>query len=227
MTPERVARLDAVLARRQPDLTVFAENLHKPKNFSAMVRNCDAVGINEMHVLPGEDDLRKHWKTSQGAEKWMRIKTHAHSEDACTYLKSKGCLLVAAHLSETAVDFQSVDYTQPIAIVLGTELFGVSDTTLSLVDQQISIPMMGVSQSLNVSVACAIVLYEAQRQRQTAGMYDHCRLDEKNLARQRFEWLHPVVADYCQRHHLDYPALDESGDLAAPLPKLTDIPLSS
>jgi tRNA (guanosine-2'-O-)-methyltransferase len=59
MTPERVARLDAVLALRQPDLTVFAENLHKPRNFSAMVRNCDAVGINEMHVLPGEDNLRK------------------------------------------------------------------------------------------------------------------------------------------------------------------------
>jgi tRNA (guanosine-2'-O-)-methyltransferase len=103
--------------------------------------------------------------------------------------------------------------------VLGTELFGVSDTTLSFLDQQISIPMMGVSQSLNVSVACAIVLYEAQRQRQAAGMYGHCRLDEENPARQRFEWLHPVLADYCQRHGLGCPALDESGDLAEPMPK--------
>jgi tRNA (guanosine-2'-O-)-methyltransferase len=222
MTAERVARLDAVLARRQPDLTVYAENLHKPKNFSAMVRNCDAVGINEMHVLPGEENLRKHWKTSQGAEKWMSIKTHGSSEEACTYLKSNGFRLVAAHLSDTAVDYQNIDYTQATAIVLGTELFGVSDTTLSFVDQQISIPMMGVSQSLNVSVACAVVLFEAQRQRQAAGMYDHCRLDDETLARQRFEWLHPVVADYCQRHQLDYPALDESGDLAEPLPKITD-----
>ncbi len=219
MTPERVARLDAVLARRQPDLTVFAENLHKPKNFSAMVRNCDAVGINEMHVLPGEYELRKHWKTSQGAEKWMRIRTHAGSEDACTYLQSNGFQLVAAHLSDTAVDYRDIDYTQAIALVLGTELFGVSDTTLSFVDQQISIPMMGVTQSLNVSVACAVVLYEAQRQRQAAGMYDHCRLDDDTLTRQRFEWLHPVLTDYCQRHQLDYPALDESGDLAEPMPR--------
>jgi tRNA (guanosine-2'-O-)-methyltransferase len=219
MTPERVARLDSVLARRQPDLTVFAENLHKPKNFSAMVRNCDAAGINEMHVLPRESSLRKHWRTSQGAEKWMYIKTHSSAEEACVSLKSKGFLLVAAHLSETAVDYKDIDYTQPIAIVLGTELFGVSETTLSFVDQQISIPMMGVTQSLNVSVACAIVLYEAQRQRQATGMYDHCRLDKKSLARQRFEWLHPVLTDYCQRHGLEYPALDESGDLAEPMPR--------
>lgn len=219
MTPERVARLDAVLAMRQPDLTVFAENLHKPRNFSAMVRNCDAVGVNEMHVLPGENNLRKHWNTSQGAEKWMRIKTHDSSEEACTYLKSQGFRLLAAHLSDETVDYRSIDYTKPIALVLGTELFGVSNTTLSFADQQISIPMMGVTQSLNVSVACALVLYEAQHQRLAAGMYDKCRLDEETLAQQRFEWLHPVLTDYCQRHGLDYPALDENGDLAEPMPR--------
>jgi tRNA (guanosine-2'-O-)-methyltransferase len=219
MTPERCARLDAVLAKRQPDLTVFAENLHKPKNFSAMVRNCDAVGINEMHTLPGETELRKHWNTSQGAEKWMRVRSHDSSEQACTWLKSRGFQLVAAHLSGSAIDYHEVDFTQPTALVLGTELFGVSDITLAWVDQQISIPMMGVTQSLNVSVACAIVLYEAQRQRQAAGMYDHCRLDQETLTRQRFEWLHPVLTDYCQRHGLEYPALDENGDLAEPMPR--------
>jgi tRNA (guanosine-2'-O-)-methyltransferase len=219
VTAERVKRLDAVLAMRQPDLTVFAENLHKPRNFSAMVRNCDAVGINEMHVLPGEDSLRTHWNTSQGAEKWMRIRTHKSSGEACEYLKSNNFQLLAAHLSESARDYREVDYTQPIALVLGTELFGVSDTTLSYVDQQISIPMMGVTQSLNVSVACAIVLYEAQRQRQAAGMYQECRLDEQTLAQQRFEWLHPILTDYCQRHGLEYPALDENGDLAEPMPR--------
>ncbi len=219
MTAERVARLDAVLAKRQPDLTVYAENLHKPRNFSAMVRNCDAVGINEMHVTANIDEIRTHWKTSQGSEKWMHIRAHNSSEETCAYLKSTGFRLVAAHLSDEAVDYRKIDYTQPIALVLGTELFGVSDTTLSFADQQISIPMMGVSQSLNVSVACAIVLYEAQRQRQAAGMYDRCRLDEETLARQRFEWLHPVLTDYCQRHGLDYPALDESGDLAEPMPR--------
>ncbi|NOR19035.1 MAG: tRNA (guanosine(18)-2'-O)-methyltransferase TrmH [Xanthomonadales bacterium] len=219
MTPERLKRLDAVLAMRQPDLTVFAENLHKPRNFSAMVRSCDAVGINEMHVLPGEDNLRTHWKTSQGAEKWMSIKTHQDIDAACKHLKKNNFRLLAAHLSDTAIDYREVDYTQPVALVLGTELFGVSDTTLSYADQQISIPMMGVTQSLNVSVACAIVLYEAQRQRQAAGMYEQSRLDQQTLDRQRFEWLHPILTDYCQRHGLKYPALDENGDLAEPMPR--------
>lgn len=222
MTPERCARLDAVLAMRQPDLTVFAENLHKPRNFSAMVRNCDAVGINAMHVLTDDEDVRNHWNTSQGAEKWMRIQTHSNAEDACTHLKANGFQLVAAHLSAAATDYRDVDYTRPTALVLGTELFGVSDITLSYVDEQISIPMMGVSQSLNVSVACAIVLYEAQQQRQAAGLYKHCRLDAETLRCQRFEWLHPVLADYCQRHHLEYPALGESGELEAPLPKAVE-----
>ena len=81
--------------------------------------------------------------------------------------------------------------------------------------------MMGVTQSLNVSVACAIVLFEALKQRQAAGLYDHCRLDEDELARQRFEWLHPVLADYCNRHGLTYPALDDEGELAEPMPRAT------
>ncbi len=219
MTTERCARLDTVLARRQPDLTVFAENLHKPRNFSAIVRTCDAVGINEMHVLAGEDQLRTHWNTSQGAEKWLGIKTHDNVGDACAFLKADGLQLVAAHLSDVAVDYRDLDYTRPTAIVLGSELFGVCKETLSFIDQQINIPMMGVSQSLNVSVACAIVLYEAQRQRQAAGMYKRCRLDAETLAIQRFEWLNPVLADYCQRHSLAYPALDESGELAEDMPR--------
>jgi tRNA (guanosine-2'-O-)-methyltransferase len=219
VTPERVKRLDAVLALRQPDLTVLAENLHKPRNFSAMVRNCDAVGVNEIQVVAGEDSLRTHWNTSQGAEKWMRIKTHQSPRDACEYLKSNNFQLLAAHLGEATIDYREVDYTRPVALVLGSELFGVSETTLSFVDQQISIPMMGVAQSLNVSVACACVLYEAQRQRQDAGLYDQSRLDPQTLAEQRFEWLHPVLTDYCQRHGLEYPALDQNGDLAEPMPR--------
>lgn len=219
MMTERHTRLDAVLARRQPDLTIYAENLHKPRNFSALVRSCDAVGINEIHAYQGETGPRTHWNTSQGAEKWMRIKTHRDSQSACQYLKSNGFQLVAAHLGPSTVDYREIDYTRPTAVVLGTELFGVSEATLSFVDEQIRIPMMGVTQSLNVSVACAVVLYEAQRQRERAGMYDTCRLDEETLAAQRFEWLHPVLAEYCQRHQLKYPDLDEAGELAESMPR--------
>ena len=219
MTPERRQKLDEVLQRRQPDLTILAENLHKPRNFSAMIRTCDAVGIHEVNVVPGEFHPRRHWHTSSGTEKWMGVKSHETIRDAVISLRSRGFRLVAAHLSDAASDFRDVDYTRPTALLVGTELFGVSTDALHYVDQQISIPMQGMSQSLNVSVAAAIVLYEAQRQRQLAGLYDSSRLDTATRERLRFEWLHPVLAEFCQQRGLDYPALDEDGELIGELPR--------
>lgn len=208
-----------MLNQRQCDLTVLAECLHKPRNFSAIVRTCDAVGINEMHAVPGEDGLAIHWKTSQGAEKWLGVQAHDTLESACTYLRSQGFALVAANLSPQAVDYRDIDYTRPTALIVGTELFGVSETALELADQQVTIPMKGMTQSLNVSVACAIVLYEALRQRDAAGLYDHptCRPDR--LAEQRFEWLHPAVAQFCREKGIDYPELDDEGNVVGCMPR--------
>ena len=219
MTPDRRQRLDAVLARRQPDLTVLAENLHKPRNFSALIRTCDAVGIQWVHAVPGETSPRRHWHTSQGAEKWVELVCHASTSDACDALRLEGFQLVAAHIDHSAVDFREVDYTKPTALVLGTELFGVSETAASRADRLISIPMQGMSQSLNVSVACAVVLYEAQRQRQQAGLYQGPRLAADDYARLRFEWLHPKLARFCRDRDLAYPALDEAGELLEAFPR--------
>lgn len=221
MTDQRREKVDAVLADRQPDLTVLAEHLHKPRNFSAIVRTCDAVGINEMHAVPGEEGMAIHWKTSQGAEKWMKVRAHDNLDAACGFLRAKGFQLVAAHLSPEAVDYRELDYTGPTALVVGTELFGVSDRALALADQQVRIPMKGMTQSLNVSVACAIVLYEAMRQRELAGMYGHVRLDRESLETQRFEWLHPAVTQFCRERGLEYPELDEKGDVIGELPRGT------
>ena len=120
MTPERRRRLDGVLDRRQPDLTVLAENLHKPRNLSAVVRSCDAVGIETVHVVPGALNLRRHWHTSQGAEKWVRLERHASVGEACQALRADGFTLLGAHLSEQAVDYREVDYTRPTALLIGT-----------------------------------------------------------------------------------------------------------
>lgn len=217
MTDRRRAIIDAVLARRQADLTVLAERLHKPRNFSAIVRTCDAVGINEVHAVPGEDGLSIHWNTSQGAEKWMQVKSHDDLGSACGYLRGKGFQLVAAHLSDRAKDYREIDYTRPTALVVGTELFGVSPAALEQADEQVMIPMKGMTQSLNVSVACAIVLYEAMRQRDAAGLYAARRIDDAVYTRQRFEWLHPVVAQFCRERGLDYPEMDKDGNIIGPL----------
>ena len=219
MKDQRRQVVDSVLANRQPDLTVLAERLYKPRNFSAIVRSCDAVGINEMHAIPGEAGLAIHWKTSQGAEKWMKVRPHNDLPTACSWLKERGFQLVAAHLSEEALDYREVDYTVPTALVVGTELFGVSDAALALSDRQVMIPMMGMTQSLNVSVACSIVLYEALRQRDAAGMYGRNSLDENIRETQRFEWLQPAVARFCRERGLDYPQLDEDGTVVGFLPR--------
>jgi tRNA (guanosine-2'-O-)-methyltransferase len=208
-----------VLSRRQPDLTVLAENLHKPRNFSAVIRTCDSVGINNVHVVPGEQRPRRHWHTSQGAEKWIEVIVHENTAAACMWLKGRDFQLIAAHISPDALTYREVDYTRPTALVIGTEAFGVSDEALAHVDHQIRIPMMGMSQSLNVSVACAIVLYEAQRQRQAAGLYETSRLDKATRHRLRFEWLHPKLAEFCRQRGLEYPALDEDGDLLEDIPR--------
>ena len=218
-TNDRTERLDRVLNQRQSDLTVLAVSLHKPRNFSAIVRTCDAVGINELHAVPDEDDLSIHWRTSQGAEKWVKVQAHYCVEDACHHLHKQGFQLVAAHLSDEATDYREIDYTQPTALLVGTELFGVSEEALALSDRQVMIPMLGVTQSLNVSVACAIVLYEALRQRQAAGMYQNPPHEEAAFAIQRFEWLHPHVAKFCQERNLAYPELDQEGNIIGDFPR--------
>lgn len=216
---ERRHVVDGVLDRRQPDLTVLAERLHKPRNFSAIIRTCDAVGINEVHAVPGEDGLSIHWNTSQGAEKWLGVRAHESLEEAALYLHDRGFQLVAAHLSDEAVDYREIDYTRPTALMVGTELFGVSEQALMLADRQLMIPMKGMTQSLNVSVACAIVLYEAMRQRDAAGLYGECRLENENYQKQRFEWLHPAVARFCRERGLDYPEMDEDGNVIGSFPR--------
>ncbi len=178
MTPERKARIQTVAARRQPDLTVFMERVHKPHNVAAILRTCDAVGILKAHAVPGEEGLPRLNHTSQGAQRWVEVQRHPDTPSGLEHLRYAGFRLYAAHFSSSAVDFRSLDYTRPSAIIMGTEKFGVSPEALEFVDDEIVIPMLGMSQSLNVSVATALILYEAQRQRALADMYAPKDLDE-------------------------------------------------
>lgn len=179
MTPERKARIEQIAACRQPDLTVFMERVHKPHNVAAVLRTCDAVGIMRAHVVPAEGGIPKLNHTSGGAQRWVELVRHQDTPGGLLELKEAGFRLYAAHFSDQAVDFREPDYTRPSAMVMGTEKFGVSDEALALIDQEIVIPMHGMAQSLNVSVATALILYEAQRQRQAAGMYQPRPLTEE------------------------------------------------
>ncbi|OAN16982.1 tRNA (guanosine(18)-2'-O)-methyltransferase TrmH [Photobacterium jeanii] len=217
MTPDRYQRIQSVLASRQVDLTVCMEEVHKPNNVSAIVRTADAVGIHKVHAVWPDKKMRMLGNTSAGARNWVELETHDTMVDAVKCLKEQGMQVLATNLSDTAIDFRDVDYTKPTAIILGGEKNGITQEALSLADQDIIIPMVGMVQSLNVSVASALILYEAQRQRQNAGMYDseQTQLPDDVVHRILFERGHPVLAKVAKRKGLPYPPLDENGQVVA------------
>lgn len=213
MTPKRFKRIQAVLQRRQPDLTVLLEDVHKPHNLSAIIRTCDAVGVFELHAVNLASELPLVSQIAQGSEKWVYLRTQSNIKIAITSLQERGFKVCAAHLSQKAVDYRNLDYTKPTAILLGAEKWGVSQEAAGLVDEHIIIPLVGMVQSLNVSVAAAVILFEAQRQRLEAGYYDRVRLDPATYSRVLFEWSYPdLAARYREKGQL-YPNLGLEGEI--------------
>ncbi len=189
MTEARRRRIEEVLRRRQPDLTVLLENVHKPHNLSAILRSCDAVGVLEAHAVNPTGGVPTFNETSGGSHKWVYLRVHPDIQTAIGHLREKGFRIYATALREDAQDFREVDYTQPTAILLGAEKWGVSEEALALSHGAIKIPMLGMVQSLNVSVAAAVILFEAQRQRLKAGLYEGPRLDPELYQRVLEDWL--------------------------------------
>ncbi len=213
MTPRRFHRLCSIVDRRQPDLTVLMDNVHKPHNVSAVVRTCDAVGVLTAHAVAPGGMFQANPCSASGSGKWVPVQSHSDHTSAFMALRKGGFQIFAAHLTDSARDFRDVDYTQPTAILLGAELDGVSDDGLSGADGAITIPMAGAVESLNVSVAAAVILYEAQRQREAAGFYDHCRMTPEARHHWLFEHAHPRIAALYREKGLPYPPLSADGDV--------------
>ena len=207
MTLERHTRIRAVLDKRQPDLTVLLEQVHKPHNLSAILRSADAVGVLEAHCVALEGRPATFSDTSASAEKWVPLVTHQTTKDAFSSLKDKGFQIYATHLSERAVDYREVDYTRPTCVLLGAEKWGLSAQAAEAADANIIVPMNGMVQSLNVSVAAAVILFEAQRQRQKAGFYDAVRLEARQYQTLEYEWLYPREAEILRERGEAYPSL--------------------
>jgi tRNA (guanosine-2'-O-)-methyltransferase len=215
MTPERLERINMMLDHRQPDLTVCMEGVHKSHNLAAVVRTADAIGVSDVHAIWKSDEMEVRGGSAAGSQNWIDVHNYSKTKDAIDALKKQGMQILVTNLSDSAVDFREIDYTKPTAIILGQEKFGASAVALEMADQDIMIPMVGMVQSLNVSVACSVVLYEAQRQRQLAGMYDTPSIDESRRQRFLFEGGHPIFAEACKRKGLPYPTIDAAGQIIA------------
>jgi tRNA (guanosine-2'-O-)-methyltransferase len=190
MTPERYQRLTSVLNKRQPDLTVVLENVFDPHNVSAVMRTCDAVGIQDVFILNNRIPPHKKWgyRSSSTAAEWLTIHQFTNVDECFTELRKRYKKIYATHLGERSTTLHHLALTEPVALVFGNETFGVSEEITKLVDGTFIIPQVGIIKSLNISVACAVTLYEAFRQKQMAGHYDQPGLDEEQLNSLKEKW---------------------------------------
>jgi len=190
MTPERREKLQSVLSKRQDDITIVLENVFDPHNISAVMRTCDAVGVQELYVLTTKIPRHKKWgaKSSSSAAKWLTVYQFENAEECFSELRKKYSKILTTHLSSDAVNLYEIDLTQPVALVFGNEHSGVSEEIRNLADGNFIIPQAGIIRSLNISVACAITLYEAYRQKTLAGHYDKVKLNTGVLKELMDKW---------------------------------------
>ncbi len=183
MTPERTEKFWSVIRRKQKGLAVILENVDDPHNISAALRSCDAVGVHEVFLLDTapRSDYQLGRKSSASADKWQTIHRFTDLETCFNAVRVSYDSIYTTHLSEDAQSVYNTDLSASVALMFGNEKDGVSDEALALADGNILIPQHGLVESLNISVACAVTLFEAMRQRNVKGMYETSAFSEAEL----------------------------------------------
>lgn len=189
-TKQRIEKAKKVLSLRQPDLRVVLEEVKNTHNASAVIRTCDAAGILNVDIISSsQEPFPINEAISTRAEKWIQFQYYTSAKNCLSHLKDKGFKIVATHLKKKALPYTALDYTQPLALVFGNESEGISAEALVLADYVIQIPMIGMVQSLNLSVSVGIILYEAMKQRQEKGFYKKKRLSPEEFETYMKKWL--------------------------------------
>tara|TARA_B100000902_G_scaffold360055_1_gene376385 strand:- start:44 stop:733 length:690 start_codon:yes stop_codon:yes gene_type:complete len=221
LLPRRFQRLKSVLNKRISDLTVLIENVEKPHNLSAIIRSCDAVGVLEANAIFNKEKFLTFNSTAQGSQKWVNINQFKETNEAIKVLKEKGFKLYGTNLNPQSIDYRKCNFKGPTAFVLGAEKWGISKEATNLVDEHIHIPMRGMVESLNVSVAASALLFEAIRQRQVANIIpeEGEGMSKETYKEKLFEWAYPEVAKWCKSEGRKYPELNEKGEIIDNLPR--------
>jgi tRNA (guanosine-2'-O-)-methyltransferase len=188
-TERRLQKIRRVLRQRQADLTVVLENIHDPHNVSAILRSADAVGIAEVHLVYTTEELPKIGrKSSASASKWVARRRYRSVGECYSSLRKQGFRIYASQLDSQSLCLFDLNLKNKVALVFGNEHRGVSVEAAASADTRFKIPMYGMIESLNVSVACAVSLYEALRQRLTHGHYSKPKLSDSALRALAEEW---------------------------------------
>lgn len=188
MTERRKEKILSVLRHRQPNLTIVLEDIHDPHNVSAILRTADAVGIQEVQLLYTSEKFPKIGKkSSASASKWMKRRPFGSVKECYKQLRAESFEVYATHLGKRTKSLYDLDLTGKVALVFGNEHRGVTVEAAKEADENFQIPMTGMIESLNVSVACAVSLYEVFRQREASGRQIY--LDEDTVQRLFAEWM--------------------------------------
>jgi tRNA (guanosine-2'-O-)-methyltransferase len=187
---ERKSRIDRTLSHRQPGLVVVLENVHDPHNIGAILRSCDAVGVMRVMMVYTieEPPTLKETSSASGVVKWLTFERFNSVKTCYERLHTEGFKILATKIEPSARPLYSFDLAQPTAIVLGNEHRGISEEAANGADSLLYIPMMGMVESVNVSVAAALCLFEAMRQRMAKGMYDERQLPDKDFEVLSAQW---------------------------------------
>lgn len=176
MNPSRKAKIESVVLKRQLDLCVVLENVYDDHNIGAVLRSCDAVGIQYLYILNTFPDNKKKYikvgkRTSAGTRKYLKVYYFNDAKACFDEIAKKYNHVFGTGLGEKSVSLYNLDFSGSAAIVFGNEKTGITENTQKYINSNFVIPQVGVSQSLNISVACAVSLYEVYRQRQLLGKY--------------------------------------------------------
>ena len=213
--PRRFQRIKNVLNSRMGDLTVLIEGVNKPHNLSAIIRTCDAAGVFQANFICDNSKVKTFNSTAQGSQKWVKLRNHESYSKATNQLRKEGFKLYGTSLNENSIDYRDLDFTKNTCFVLGAEKWGLSKELIEQVDDSIYIPMNGMVQSLNVSVAGAILLFEAIRQRKNKNLLPFAGegLNQNEYKKTLFEWTYPELVDSYKKSNKDYPSLNEDGEI--------------
>ena len=190
ISSRRRAKLEKVLAWRQKDLTLVLANIHDPHNVSAIYRSADAFGVAALHLYYTDTPFPALGrKSSASARKWVDSVRHTDIRELYAALKADGHQILATSCTPEARPLGDYDFPRPTAVIMGNEHSGVTEELSAIADGEVYIPMYGMIQSFNVSVAAAIILAEASRQRVAAGMYDKPTYSDEEYQQRLARWI--------------------------------------
>lgn len=195
MTAERSARMDEVLSNRTRHVCMVLEDIYQTHNASAVLRSCDAFGIQDVHIIENKNVYSRNPDVDMGSEKWLTVRQYFEGEnntaEALSSIKSKGYKLVATTPHEPSILLEDLPVDEPIALMLGTEMRGLTDTAFELADIRVRIPMMGFTESFNLSVCGALMMQTVTRKMKANGI--DWKLSEEELIEVKLDWVRKTV----------------------------------